>query len=278
MRNIGTTATLCCLYVFLSSASAFPLDQASSSPGAAAPIPDFSGVWTRAWKAFSLFDPPASGPGPVRIDPRYPHGRGTAPWVADLTSPILQPVTRARLKDIGDNEKRGIALLKNDTKCLPLGVPAALNAMDQMQMLQTPTEVVFLYSRDHQVRFVYLNRPHPKDLRPTWYGDSVGHYEGDTLVVDTVGMNDKTLIDRFGTPHSDKLHMVERYRLSKDRKVLEVSAYFEDPVAFTEPWSALLNYQHDAENVLEEYVCAENNRAAGGEPEIPIPSALKADF
>jgi hypothetical protein len=278
MKAMAIGALLSSASLCVCGASALAAVQSASATRTATSIPDFSGIWTRSFKAFSLFDAPPSGPGPVGIDPHYPHGRGTAPWVADLTSPILKPATRAALKKIGEGEKRGDALLKNDTKCLPLGVPAALNVMDQMQMLQAPTQVVILYSRDHQVRFVYLNRPHPKHLKPTWYGDSVGHYEGDTLVIDTVGMNDKTLVDRFGTPHSDQLHMVERYRLSKDRKMLEVSAYFEDPVAFTEPWSAGVTYKHDPANVLEEYVCAENNRTAGDEPKIPIPTAEKPDF
>jgi hypothetical protein len=241
-------------------------------------VPDFSGVWFRAWRQAQLFDPPDSGPGPVTGDPAWPHVRGVnAPWIADLSSPILQPQTRARLQELGEQQKAGHALLDNDSLCLPLGVLASLNLFDAVQILQTPTQVTFLYARDHQVRFVYLNRPHSKAVRPSWYGESVGHYEGDILVVDTIGMNEKTLVDRYGTPHSDRLHTVERYRFSASDAVLQATVTVEDPIAFRMPWTAKVDYRHDLTSTFEEIVCAENNRSTADQG-IRLPTATKADF
>lgn len=240
-------------------------------------VPDFSGVWVRAWREAQLFDPPDSGPGPVTGDPAWPHIRGGAsPWIADLRSPILRPEARAHLSALADQQKAGHAIFDNDTLCLPLGVLATLNLFDAIQILQTPSQVIFIYARDHQVRYVHLNRPHAKVVTPSWYGESVGHYEGKTLVVDTIGMNDKTLVDRYGTTHSTSLHTVERYRFSDDG-VFQVTVTVEDPATFTTPWTAKGSYRHDPKTVFEEIVCAENNRGTsdGG---IQPPTALKADF
>jgi hypothetical protein len=147
-----------------------------------------------------------------------------------------------------------------------------------LQIAQAPKEVVFLYSRDHHVRHVYLNVPHSKTPGHTWFGESVGHYEGDTLVVDTIGLNDKTDTDRFGTPHSDRIHVVERYRLSADRKRLEVLFTVDDPGAFTMQWSARADYRPDNISFFEENVCAENNRPTGPAHAIPVPVAETPDF
>jgi hypothetical protein len=120
---------------------------------------------------------------------------------------------------------------------------------------------------DHQVRTVRMNQPHAAKQEPSYYGDSVGHYEGDTLVVDTIGMNDKTWTDRFATPHTNALHVVERYRVTNNGKTLEDFFTVEDPGAFTTPWSAVLNYSRTRVGGLEEVVCAENNRG------LPFPTA-----
>jgi hypothetical protein len=83
------------------------------------------------------------------------------------------------------------------------------------QLLQTPDKIVILYGYNHQVRYVRLNQPHPAQVTPSWYGDSVGHYEGDTLIIDTVGVKvgPFAMVDWYGTPHTEALHVVERYRL-----------------------------------------------------------------
>jgi hypothetical protein len=105
----------------------------------------------------------------------------------------------------------------------------------------------------------------------------VGHYEGDTLVIDTIGLNDKTETDRFGTPHSDQIHVVERYRLSDDKKTLEVRFTVEDPKFFTTVWSGIADYRRNARPVLET-ICAENPTASESKDAPAIPIALKFDF
>ena len=100
-----------------------------------------------------------------------------------------------------------------------------------------------IYSGDQQVRRIYLDVPHSANPKPSWYGESVGHYEGDTLVVDTIGLNDKTFVDNYRTPHTEKLHVVERWRLIDGGKTLEVNVTVEDPDTFNEPWSAIQRYR-----------------------------------
>ena len=204
------------------------------------------------------------------------HKRSNSPWIAELSNPILQPRARSRLKDIADRQKAGLAMLDNDSLCLPVGVLGSLNMFDAMEVLQTPDAVILLYERDHQIRHIYLNVAHSDALGPTWYGDSIGHYEGDTLVVDTIGMNTKTLVDRYGTPHSDNLHTVERYRIQPDG-TLEVSVLVEDPIAFTAPWSAKAAFEHNATYDFGENVCAENNLSISDDA-IRAPSAASPDF
>ena len=259
--------------------------------------PDLSGVWTRKYQISNLLDPPASGAGPIAQDPRYPktdHNgvprraiteaerehliRFTTSWIPDPTSPILQPHTRAALEKIVQQELAGIPHPEMQTMCMPTGVPHIVNILNSTMILQTPTEVIFLYERDHQVRHVYLDRPHSKDQVHTWYGESVGHYEGDTLVVDTIGQNDKTHVDRFATPHSDRIHVVERYRRSADGRGIEALVTVEDPVAFTVPWSGRAVYVPATGPFLEN-VCAENQRREFWPGlDIPVPVDDTPDF
>ena len=248
---------------------------ADPDAGINGPLPNFSGVWTRAWTEQQLFDPPDRGPGPVTTDPEWPHVRGrNDPWIADLTNPILLPHTRARLRELAEEQWAGGALLDNDSRCLPVGVLGAINLIDPMQILQTPTQVIFLYARDHIFRIVDLNRGHIEPDFPTWYGDSVAHYEANTLVVDTIGMNDKTLTDRYGTPHTDHLHTVERYNLSNANEILEARVTVEDPLTFAMAWSARFDYERNPTDAVEEIVCAENNR----DPRMQLPTDPEPDF
>ncbi len=252
--------------------------SASSDTSRLLRVPDFSGLWTRTWIENGTFDPPPEGPGPIMVDPAYPRSSfaGAAPWIPDLSNPILQPETREALRRIAERELQFNPHIELQTMCMPPGVPEILNLRDNMQILQTPDEVILFYARDHHARHVYMNQAHPDDPGHTWWGHSVGHYDGDTLVVDTIGLNDQTHSDRFGTPHSDQIHVVERYRLSDDGTILEVLFAVEDPVAFTMPWSARADYQRDANPILET-VCAENNRP-NGTYVIPIPIDTTPDF
>ena len=162
---------------------------------------------------------------------------------------------------------------------------------------QTPKMVLIVNELNSQIRHVYLNVPHSKNPKPSWYGESVGHYEGDTLVVDTVGIDAKTFVDNFETPHTEKLHTVERFHISPDGKTLEVNLHVEDPGAFTTPWDAIQRYRRvepgvadvteafnplssvaDAGPMLESS-CAENpNSLFGAAGALPIPQTDKPDF
>ena len=255
-------------------------------------VPDFSGGWARIGALVETFEaiPGYSGVGPILVDPLHPHVEGGSgqqvEWVAQLDNPILKPATRARLQTITEEELQGIPHLKDEGLCRPSGVPMILNRRGAaVQILQRPTHVVIVNARDSQARFIYLNVPHSKNPGRTWYGESVGHYEaGDTLVVDTIGQNDKTQVDRFGTPHSDQIHVVERYRLSSDRRAMEVQFTVDDPGAFRMPWSARARFAASS-TAWDEEVCAENNRFIGSVSVdgkvtkiVAIPTADHPDF
>ena len=131
-----------------------------------------------------------------------------------------------------------------------------------------------IYSGDAQVRRVYLDVPHSANPMPSYYGESVGHYEGDTLVVDTIGLNDKTFIDNYRTPHTEKLHVVERWRMTDGGTRMEVMVRIEDLDAFNESWSAVQHYRRVSQDMQEE-ACAENNAHLF---DYHIPVADKPDF
>ncbi len=226
--------------------------------------PDLSGFWEHTVPQEDWENPTSGGPGPVHrtkaSGPAHEGGTGGNLWIGDYTNPILQPWAADVVRKEGDRQLAGGPSLTNAALCRPSGVPDVLTLIGSMEMLQRPNEVVFLYQRDNQVRHVYLNQPHAAAREPSWYGDSVGHYEGDTLVVDTIGMNDKTAIDRFGTPHTIALHVVERYRMINEGKTLQADFIVEDPGAFNTAWSGVLKYKRARVPKVEEEVCSENNR------------------
>jgi hypothetical protein len=139
--------------------------------------------------------------------------------------------------------------------CLPPGVPRIMLIPFPMQIVQTPGLIVMIFEYDHFVRQIYLDRrDHPKDLDLTWLGDSIGRWEKDTLVVDTVGLTDKTWLDQVGHPHSDRLHVVERIRRA-DHDTLEDDITIDDPKAYTKPWTGQQVFKLRPNWHLIEYVC-----------------------
>ena len=160
-----------------------------------------------------------------------------------------------------------------------MGVPAFLLYPAQpLYIVQSPKQVLLIAQMDNQIRHVYLNVPHSKLVKPSWYGESVGHYEDDTLVVDTIGMNDQTWIDNYRTPHSEELHVVERYHMVAQGRALQVDVHVEDPGAFTTPWNTVQRYDRVQQGGLVEFPCAENNDHFV-EPDVePMPRAMKLDF
>lgn len=142
--------------------------------------------------------------------------------------------------------------------CYPPGVPRIMLIPFPMQIIQLPGQLMMVFEYDHFVRFIDLERrQHPKDLSPTWMGDSIGHWEGDTLVVDTVGLNDKTWLDQVGHPHSDALHVIERiHRPDHDSLVDDIT--IDDPKAYVKPWTGQQVFTLKRGWHLLEYICEDN--------------------
>jgi hypothetical protein len=165
-------------------------------------------------------------------------------------------------------------------RCWPIGVPAfLLYPVTPVYFLQTPDVVTLIWQEDHMVRHIYMNRKHSDHVTPSWFGESVGHYEGgDTLVVDTVGLNTKTFVDQFRTPHTEQLHVVERFHILPGGNAMEATATVEDPGAFTTTWRGVQRYRRVTQGPMLENNCAENNSAYFGMNVEPIPTANRPDF
>src|SRR6202790_50335 len=184
------------------------LGQATQS---VASIPDFSGLWWHP--SLPGFEPPASGPGPVTNRSRSRGVSNYSQLVGDYTNPILKPAAAEVVKQHGDLSLAGVVYGSPANQCWPEPVPFIYKNFG-LQMLQQPDKITILYEQDHEFRQVRMNQPHPAQVTPSWYGDSVGHYEGDTLVVDTVAtrtLRPYAMIDLYGTPYTPALHVVERY-------------------------------------------------------------------
>ena len=222
--------------------------------------------------------PPSSGFGPTHADPAHPYIPNSTFRIADVTSPNLKPWAADAMRKSNDEVLAGKFPFTARSSCMPAGVPGfSLFVVEPVFFLQSPKKVLMVYSGDQQVRRVWMDVPHTANPKPSWYGESVGHYEGDTLVVDTIGLNTRTFLDNYRTPHTEKLHVVERYRLTNDGRVLENLIRVEDPDTFNQPWSATQRYRKVQDGAMDEQVCAENTRDAGlfGNN---IPQAAQPDF
>ena len=214
--------------------------------------------------------------------PYVPNGNGRQPTyrIADLTNPILKPWVIEKMKKANDDVMAGKVPYIARERCWPAGVPA-LNIYTRGQpiyFIQTPKEVLIVNELNTQIRHVYLNVPHSAQPAHTWYGESVGHYDGDELVIDTIGMNDKTFVDNYRTPHTDQLHVVERFKMIDGGKTLQVTMSIDDPGAYNMPWTAIQRWRRTEDRAMLEEYCAENNVAFFGYDVVPIPQADKADF
>jgi hypothetical protein len=251
-----------------------------------APVPAFS---ANAWDGDgeNEFTAPKSGPGPVTSDPAHPYVSNfvaartgaKANWrVADLSNPNLKPWVVEALRKANADALAGKAMFTREARCWPTGVPAILLNPGRLHFVQTPKEIWIIQEADHRVRHVLLNQQHSASPKPTWYGESVGHYEGsDTLVIDTIGMNDKSFVDSYRTPHTTQLHVVERFKLIDGGKALEVNFTVEDPGAFNMPWSAGKRWKRVQASLAEES-CAENNADYFNYEVEPLPHADMSDF
>ena len=267
---------------------------AASTPGTAQTAPpSFAPNPSVGWVAMSgEFMAPPSGAGPVRRDPAHPRisnddyrATGAQPTfpMGDVNSPILQPWARDVLRKRNELVLSGKAAFPRQASCWPVGVPAfLLYPVQPVYFIQSPKEVVMIWQADHQVRRVHLTDKHSARVKPSWFGESIGHYEGDTLVVETAGLNAKTGIDRFNTQHTEQLRVEERFELVENGQYLRVVLKITDPGAFTAPFYAQAHYRRQPQTTkFEEIVCAENNRdvtAGGGLGEFPIPKDDSPDF
>jgi hypothetical protein len=283
-----------------------PVAAAGGSESASS-IPDFSGVWHR-WLRPG-FGPPASGPGPVTNRSRVNGVSNYNQLVGDYTNPILNRQAAEVVKEHGDLSLSGVGYPTPSNQCWPDGVPYIFWQYG-MQMLQQQDRVTILYLQDHQFRQVRLNQPHPAHVTPSWYGDSVGHYEGNTLVIDTVGIKigPFSMVDMYGTPYSKALHVVERYQLldyeaardalERDAKInaryppninpidfdpnykgtfLQLQLTVDDEGVFTTPWSAVITYGRPLGEWAES-VCAENVHRYNSGKDPAVPTADRSDF
>jgi hypothetical protein len=283
--------------------------SATGAKQSAASIPDFSGIWAHPY--LTGFEPPASGPGPVRNRSRRPDGVANFQrLVGDYTNPILQPWAAEVVKKHGEISSAGQGYPTPSNQCWPGGVPYVFWDF-LLQIYQRPGHILMIYRQGHELRHVRIEEPHPAQVIPSWYGDSVGHYEGDTLVIDTVGIKGGpfAMVDMYGTPHSPALHVVERYRLvdyddAKDAiernakensyvpataatgvveidpnyrgKVLQLHFTVEDDGVFTVPWTATITYRPNV-GPWSEVICAENIQWSPGKNSA-VPQADKPDF
>jgi hypothetical protein len=276
------------------------------------PVPALSGHWGRT--NFNLEQPPS---GPVFIANTMKKRDGTidddAARVGDYTSPILTPEGAAILKAHGEFSRAGNSIPDPHNQCRPEPPPFVMNIQVEVLLLQQNDAVTLIYVNGQVVRHVRLNVPHPEHVTPSWLGDSVGHYEGDTLVIDTIGIKPQgplAVVDRYGTPHSDALHVIERYRLidgaaaidavrkhrrtftadpaqvqfdiygaefdwDPGKKGLQVEVTVDDPKIFTTPWTGILTYR--PQTGWPEMVCAENLRESSG-PDRDAPVDNTPDF
>jgi hypothetical protein len=241
------------------------------------PIADFSGFWNHNVRSIDFENATEGGPGPVQNTLEI-SGRNPV-WVGDHTNPILQDWTAAIVREKGEAALNSRGPPTAQMLCMPSGVPNDHSLMGPIHIVQSGDIVLIVHQRDHQIRRVLMNQKHSENIAPSWYGESVGHYEGATLVVDTIGLNDRTVTDRNGTPHTDQIHVVERYRVAEDRSSMEVQFNVTDPGAFTMPWSGMVRYRPITNQAaLEEVICAENNFDVVTKEMFPIPEDHTPDF
>jgi len=239
--------------VMLLSFSPALLAQTSVKPGVAktkisASTPDLTGVWRRSRRA----------PDKARKYTIY-----ELVFTIGNEKPPMTPWAEAKFKAAKPNVGPNAVSLEetNDpiTTCFPPGVPRIyLIRAEPVEIMQTPGRVTMLFEYDHFIRQIFTDgRPHPKDPPATWMGDSIGKWEGDTLVVDTVGFNDKTWLDNDGHPHTEDLHVVERIRrASHDTLTFDIT--IDDPKAYTKPWGGHMIFELKPGWNLGEMVCEDN--------------------
>ena len=249
-----------------------------------------------AWAALGLFSAPANGqtPGSAPLTPTA-HGPGSlnGAWfnsdfsrggVFDVRDglrrteegkdPPYQPWAAAEVARRIKDADAGHPYADSQSQCLPSGMPAILfSPALGIQFIETPRELLMLIEELTSFRIVRMNAEHKPDPDPTFFGDAVGHWEGDTLVVDTIGLTTRTTLDDAGTPHSEAMHLIERYRRTGP-DTMEAEVTIDDPKTFTAPWTAKTHFKA-LNRSLEEYFCENQRNLAdvNGRTTTQLPSA-----
>jgi hypothetical protein len=227
---------------------------------------------------------------PIAFDPAYPqvgegNQRGVMERMSDAENANLKPWAKELMRKYNQDVLDGHRAFSSQSRCWPGGTPGQLLfPAEPIFFVQTPKEVWIIWQRQQEVRRIYLNVPHSANPKPSWFGESVGHYENGELVVDTIGFLDKAefdFVDNWRTPHTKDMHVVERFKLINDGKGLEATVTVDDPGTFNQPWSGTARWQKVDRGTMLESICAENNVAFEkffGLKEYPMPEAKTPDF
>ena len=238
MLAVGALSTVFTVTTFAQAIAPSETTEARTAIG----VHDLSGVWL------------SKGVGSV-YGPTDPSGSNK------ILEPLMTPWGEAKFQLNKPSHGPRESPDSNDPSlsCLPPGVPRVYQEPHPMQIIQTPDRIVFLYEFQHYVRQVYIDgRPHPKELNPNWMGHSIGTWSGDTLVVDSIGFNDKTWIDRVGHPHSEDLHVVERIRRINPNS-LQINFTIDDPKTYRQTWTGpSLIFERNPDWELIEDICEDN--------------------
>jgi hypothetical protein len=270
------------LFVSLAGTAAVQQAMAASAP------PVFSPTAQTAWVGIGIgaLLPVPGSPKPIGQDPAHPYisndesratGQQPTQRVSDLSNPNLKQWAKDVMKKDNEEVLAGKFAFTARSACKAAGVPGFdVFLGNPLFILQSPREVTMIFSGNAETRHIHLNASHSTNPKPSWYGESIGHYEGDTLVIDTIGLNDKTFLDNWRTPHTDKLHVTERWQMIEDGKKLEILMTIDDPGTFNQPWQALRQFERVRRNLVED-VCSENNINPFG-IDYGMPVAEKPDF
>jgi len=177
-----------------------------------------------------------------------------------IENPPLTPASQAKVDGYRAAMRSGKVLSTAWTSCRPGAVSAMAMAMNSIMVLQSPAEITLLFEEPRLVRRIRMNGAHPRKLKPSYLGDSIGHWEGDTLVVDTVGYNGDFELDAFALPTSPKLHTIERLTKSADGKRVDVQVTIIDPEHYSRPFVAKRGWKVSGQRHQLEYDCMENPR------------------
>jgi hypothetical protein len=282
-RALGACALAACALAAQHAAAATALPPAGATREAPSFIANNTG-----WRHFggkNFVPAPAGFPdmGGLGAHPEHEHFGNTSdqaatPRIGNDTAPILLPWAKEQMKKAREAIVAGGVPYDPADRCWPAGVPAVITfAVEPVYFHASGSEVLMVYQRGQVVRHVYMNQPHSPNLKPSWYGESVGWYEGDTLVIDTIGFANKSFVDVFSTPHTEQLHVVERYRLIDNGTVLQAIMIVEDPGTFTRPWAAMKLHRQVSAPV-EESLCQVNNDDRFNQGLRPVPTAQEPDF